>query len=130
MKYVLVALLLSLSGCKAALHVFDEGVEHPVHSPWARAEAARLAPIYGTDPNLETRFLDIGPQGGLSGWADGFRITVCLNDNEGIPRPACNIHNIWHHEFWHFKEGGIRLDDHYQEYMDKLIAEGLWEFCP
>lgn len=129
MKALLLLLCLVFTGCAAAGHFFDEGVDHPVYSPWAKAEAARLAPIYDTNPDLSTRFLRLPPQGTWEGWNDGFRITICLLDPDGVEWPAWRIHNIWHHEWMHHWKGGIRFDAaHLVEYRLELTSMGMWEY--
>ncbi len=128
MKSTILALALTiLTGCGATQHFFDASVDTP-HQEWAQAEAQRLAPMYGTDPAIYTRFLDIGPQEGWIGWYDGMRITICLNDDHGYPAPDYVIHNVWHHEWNHARHGGIRWDAHDTEYANELAAMGLWEW--
>ena len=127
---ILLAALLVLPGCGMIAHEFDEGVTHPVYSPWAAEQTATLSAQWGTAPDLETRFLDIGPQGDRFGWYGPSGITVVLRDRDGSARHACNVRNVWRHEWLHHLEGTIRLDDHETEYRGKLIAMGLWESCP
>ncbi len=132
-RITLILSLLLLAGCGAVAHVFDTGVDTP-HQAWADAEAQRLAPMYGTPADIDTRFLDIGPQGtGFGedwyGWNDGVRITIVLREHDGTPIPDWKIHNVWHHEIWHTYHGGIRLDSaHNAEYQRELIDAGLWEW--
>lgn len=126
MRLVMLVVLALLQGC-ARLWLEGEPSFPTHHAEWVRAETARLAVVEGSNPDLQTRFLNLPPQDGKGGWTTWY-ITICLLDDNWQPKSDRQIHNLWHHEWLHaLGPEWWRFGEHEEEFRAELRRRGLYE---